>query len=155
MLAELKRLSDELGISGKVTFTGFLSQDELRRKLYAAHFFLHPSERGADGNQEGVPNALLEAMATGVPVLATDHGGIPEAVEHGVSGWLVPEGDHAALGRAMVDLAANPARLGTMAEAAAKSVAENFALNAQARKLEDYYQEAMEEAWISADPGKE
>ncbi len=150
-----QRLCAELGITDKVRFAGFLNQDDLRKQLYEAHFFLHPSEHGADGNQEGVPNSLLEAMATGAPVFATTHGGIPEAVEHGVSGCLVAEGDHAALGQALIELAADPARLTLMAEAAAKSVAENFALNTQARKLEDFYQEAMEEAWISADPGKE
>ncbi len=153
--AELRRLCAELGVTDKVKFTGFLTQDDLRKQLYESHFFLHPSERGSDGNQEGVPNSLLEAMATGATVLATNHGGIPEAIEHGVSGWLVAEGDHAALGQALVDLAADPARLTAMADHAAKSVAENFALNAQARKLEDYYQEAMEEAWISADSGKD
>ncbi len=152
---ELQRLCAELGLTGKVKFAGFLTQDDLRKQLYEAHFFLHPSERGADGNQEGVPNSLLEAMATGAPVFATTHGGISEAIEHGVTGYLVAEGDHAALGQALVDLATDPARLSAMAMAAAKSVAENFALNAQARKLEDYYQEAMEEAWISADSGKE
>ena len=151
----LRNQCADLGIADKVEFTGFLSQDDLRSKLYASHFFLHPSEQGGDGNQEGVPNSLLEAMATGAPVFSTNHGGIPEAVEHGVSGWLVAEGDHAALGQALVDLAADPARLTAIADAAAKSVAENFALNIQARKLEGYYQEAMEEAWISADAGKE
>lgn len=155
LLADLRGQCATLGIADKVEFTGFLNQDDLRARLYASHFFLHPSEHGADGNQEGVPNSLLEAMATGAPVLSTNHGGIPEAVEHGVSGWLVAEGDHAALGQALVDLAADPLRLTAMADAAAKSVAENFALNTQVRQLEDYYQEAMEEAWISADAGKD
>ena len=74
---------------------------------------------------------MLEAMATGLPVFATTHGGIPEAVEHGVNGVLVPEGDHEALGRALLELAADPARLTAMGAAASKSVAENFDLPAQ------------------------
>ena len=146
---ELGRLAGELGVADRVEFTGFLGQDELRARLYASHAFLHPSEQGGDGNQEGVPNAMLEAMATGLPVFATTHGGIPEAVEHGVNGWLVPEGDHEALGRALLELAADPARLGAMGAAAAKTVTEDFDLAAQVAKLEGYYQEAIEEAWIS------
>ncbi len=146
---DLGRLAVELGVAGQVDFVGFLDQKELRARFYESHLFLHPSEQGSDGNQEGVPNSVLEAMATGLPVFATTHGGIPEAIEHGVSGWLVPEGDHAALGQAMVELAADPARLDAMGAAAAKSVAENFDLPTQVRKLEGYYQEAIEEAWIS------
>ena len=141
--SSLRQFAAELGVSAQVEFTGFLSQDELRRRLYEAHGFLHPSETGRDGNQEGVPNSMLEAMATGLPVFATTHGGIPEAVEHGVSGWLVPEGDHEALGRALVELAAQPDRLAAMGAAAARSVAEKFDAEAQARNLEDCYEEAI------------
>lgn len=101
MLAELQTLAGELGIGSQVEFSGFLSQERLREELYAAHAFLHPSEVGADGNQEGVPNSMLEAMSTGLPVLATYHGGIPEAVEHGETGFLVQEGDWKALRAAM------------------------------------------------------
>ena len=147
----LQRLALELGISDKVHFPGFLGQDILRKHLAEAHFFLHPSEQGSDGNQEGVPNSLLEAMATGLPVFATRHGGIPEAVEDGVSGVLVAEKDSTALADALLKAASDPQRLTAMSAAAAKSVADGFSLNAQARKLEDYYQEAMEEAWISAE----
>ena len=142
----LRRLASELGVADRVKFVGFLNQDDLRRALYESHFFLHPSETGRDGNQEGVPNSMLEAMASGLPVFATTHGGIPEAVEHGVSGWLVSEGDHEGLGRALVDLARAPDRLAAMGHAASRSVAENFELHAQARKLEDCYFEALASA---------
>ena len=142
--AELRALAAALGIAGQVEFTGFLGQDALRRRLDEAALFLHPSELGVDGNQEGIPNSLLEAMSTGLPVFATTHGGIPEAIEHGTTGWLVAEGDHAALGEALCQFAADPARLEAMGRAASQAVEESFSLAVQGRKLEEYYQEAME-----------
>jgi len=143
MLEELKTFAAELGVRDRVTFPGFLSQEALRREYYAAHAFVHPSELGMDGNQEGVPNSMLEAMSTGLPVLATHHGGIPEAVDTGVSGFLVSERDHEALGRAMLDLAADPVRYATMGQAASEAVAERFEQKRQIAVLEDCYREAL------------
>jgi glycosyltransferase involved in cell wall biosynthesis len=100
---------------------------------------LHPSETGRDGNQEGVPNAMLEAMATGLPVFATRHGGIPDAVEHNISGILVEEGDYESLGDALIDCAKDFARLAAMGRAASASVAKNFDQVEQTRLLEDIY----------------
>src|SRR5438445_4405355 len=93
LLRELETLARELKIAERVSFTGFVSQERLREIYYRSHIFLHPSQTGRDGNQEGIPNSMLEAMATGLPVFATEHGGIPEAIENGASGVLVPERD--------------------------------------------------------------
>ncbi len=87
--SELEAQARELGIGDRVMFPGFLSQSQLGAAFYGSHIFLHPSERGKDGNQEGVPNSMLEAMASGLPVFATEHGGIPEVIEHGKSGVLI------------------------------------------------------------------
>jgi colanic acid/amylovoran biosynthesis glycosyltransferase len=141
--AELKARARELGLGDKVSFPGFVSQTELRALFYGSHVFLHPSERGADGNQEGVPNSMLEAMASGLPVFATEHGGIPEAIEHGVSGILVREGDHDALAHALLEAVAQPDQLAALARSGAEAVRQNFAQDAQTRKLEDYYLESM------------
>jgi colanic acid/amylovoran biosynthesis glycosyltransferase len=137
----LQQMAVELGIAEKVRFTGFVSQAELRALEQAAHIFLHPSEIGPDGNQEGVPNAMLEAMASGLPVLATQHGGIPEAVEQGVSGRLVAERDHQALAAELVSLAQDGGRYAAMSVAAAQRVAAEFELSAQTRRLEAIYDE--------------
>src|SRR5438067_13627371 len=79
-LEELQALAREVQIDGGVDFVGFVSQGELRGLFYDAHISQQPCETGCDGNEEGVPNSMLEAMATGLPVFATRHGGIPEAV---------------------------------------------------------------------------
>ena len=86
---------------------------------------------------------MLEAMAAGLPVLATTHGGIPEAVEHGVSGMLVAERDDDALAEAMLTLARDPARCVALGAAARKRVTVQFDLDAQTRILEAHYREAI------------
>jgi len=140
---ELQSLARELGVADRIRFVGFLSQVELREQFYRSHIFLHPSERGADGNQEGVPNAMLEAMASGLPVFATNHGGIPEAIEHGTSGVLVDERDHAALAEALLEWTSQPEDLARLAQAGAHAVAAQFEQRAQVRSLEDIYREAI------------
>jgi len=86
---------------------------------------------------------MLEAMASGLPVVATPHGGIPEAVENGISGLLTPERDDAALAQSLLTLARDPARYAQMSAAASARVATTFDLNAQARILEGIYGEAI------------
>lgn len=140
---ELGEAAAALGVADKVFFPGFVSQTQLRELFYQSHIFVHPSERGGDGNQEGVPNSMLEAMASGLPVFATKHGGIPEAVEDGRSGVLVAEGDEAALTGALLRFAAKPEELSPIARAGAEAVWKRFEQTGQVRQLEDYYFEAM------------
>jgi glycosyltransferase involved in cell wall biosynthesis len=139
LLPELQKLARELTVAERVSFTGFISQEQLREIYYRSHIFLHPSQTGRDGNQEGVPNSMLEAMATGLPVFATEHGGIPEAIENGMSGVLVPERDDEALGRALLDAARDPASLSQIARRGADAVRQNFDLSTQAQRLEEVY----------------
>lgn len=141
-LTDLQILAAQLGIAEKVRFTGFLSQEQLRALYAESHLFLHPSELGPDGDQEGVPNSLLEAMAGGLPVLATTHGGIPEAVTHGTTGLLVPERDDEALSREMLALSSDRLRYQQLAATGARAVRERFDIANQTRVLEQYYKEA-------------
>ncbi len=139
LLGQLQDLSQELSITGRVSFTGFISQEQLREIYYASHIFLHPSQTGHDGNQEGIPNSMLEAMASGLPVFATQHGGIPEAIKSSVSGVLVPERDHERLGVTLLDAAQDPEFLSRIARNGAETVRKNFDLRAQAQRLEEIY----------------
>jgi glycosyltransferase involved in cell wall biosynthesis len=139
LLSELQSLASELGITDRVSLIGFVSQEQLRRIYYRSHIFLHPSQTGRDGNQEGIPNSMLEAMATGLPVFATEHGGIPEAIENGVSGVLVAERDDEALARALLDAAHTPGLLSHIGHAGASAVRDNFESSAQAQRLEEIY----------------
>ncbi len=139
LLGELQKLSRELKIHERVSFTGFISQEQLHEIYYASHIFLHPSQTGRDGNQEGIPNSMLEAMASGLPVFATQHGGIPEAIESGVSGVLVPEGNYEKFAAALLDAVKDPGFLSQIARNGAEIVRKNFDLYAQAQRLEDIY----------------
>jgi colanic acid/amylovoran biosynthesis glycosyltransferase len=139
LLGQLQNLARELNIDGRVSFTGFISQEQLRETYYASHIFLHPSQTGHDGNQEGIPNSMLEAMASGLPVFATQHGGIPEAIENGLTGVLVPEGDHQKLAAALLNAAQGPVFLSRIARNGAEFVRKNFDLREQARRLEEIY----------------
>ena len=138
LLPELQDLARKLNIAERVSFTGFVSQEQLREIYYGSHIFLHPSQTGRDGNQEGIPNSMLEAMATGLPVFATEHGGIPEAIENGVIGVLVPEGDDKALARALLN-SADPGFLSRIGHAGNSAVRKNFDLATQAQRLEEIY----------------
>jgi colanic acid/amylovoran biosynthesis glycosyltransferase len=140
--SDLKKLIAELSLGDAVELCGFLSQDQLSDLYAHSHIFVHPSEMPPDENQEGVPNSMLEAMATGLPVLATTHGGIPEAVTHERTGLLVPERDEAALFQAMCQVTAETDLLYILGQAASRAVRDEFEQRKQIEKLESYYDEA-------------
>jgi len=144
LLGELQKLARELRIERSVSFTGFISQEQLGETYYRSHIFLHPSQTGHDGNQEGIPNSMLEAMATGLPVFATQHGGIPEAIENDANGVLVPERDHKALAQALLNAAADRVSLSQIARSGAEVVRKNFDLRTQAQRLEEIYLRTIE-----------
>ncbi len=143
LLEPLQQLSAKLGIAGAVNFAGFLTQSELNRLYAQSHLFVHPSQVTEKEDQEGVPNSMLEAMATGLPVAATLHGGIPEAVQNGVSGLLVPERDHTALAAALKRLVGSPEATWEMGCRASVCVHAEFDQAHAIAKLEDCYDEAV------------
>jgi glycosyltransferase involved in cell wall biosynthesis len=130
---ELKRLAAPLG---RVEFTGWLANDELRRRMRGALTVCVPSLPGSDGDSEGLPNVVLEAMAAGVPVVASAHAGIPEAVAHQGTGLLVPPGEAAALAGALRQLVEDPALRRSLGARARDAAAERFCAIAQSRRLE-------------------
>ncbi len=140
----IKNRIRELQIDRSVTLTGFVDQPRLRSIFEQAHLFVHPSYTTEDGNQEGVPNSMLEAMATGLPVVASRHGGIPEAVEDGKQGYLVAEQDAAGLAAALVNLASNRELWRQFERAACAKVSETFEQSRQVSRLEAAYRETLE-----------
>ena len=143
MMDEIRKFVDDYSLHRHVEIRGWLSQEQLRREFYHSHIFLHASEQTADNDQEGIPNSMLEAMATGLPVVATQHGGIPEAVTDGYDGLLVPERDAHALSTAITKLIHDHELFTQMSRNAAGSARANFGAEQQIANLEDLYFEAI------------
>ncbi len=137
--SSLEKMAVDLRLVGKVRFTGFVEQPALLALYQKSHLFLHPSEQTADGNREGVPNSLLEAMATGLPCIATRHGGIPEAITHLESGILVAEADLAGTENWLERLTEDDRLREDLGQRAAQTIMEQFDLKIQVEKLEEIY----------------
>jgi colanic acid/amylovoran biosynthesis glycosyltransferase len=101
---ELEALVDQLGLRDVVSLLGQREQSEVVEILRDTHIFLAPSVTASDGDQEGIPVVLMEALSMGIPVVSTRHSGIPELVQDGVSGYLVPERDADALADRILEL---------------------------------------------------
>ena len=109
LLDVLRSLAQELGIADRVRFHGALPHSRVKDQLAGAHVFLLPSVTAANGDIEGVPVALMEAMASGLMAVSTYHSGIPELVENRRTGLLAPERDVDALAAHLIWIADNPA----------------------------------------------
>lgn len=125
----LEKLAAELGVADRVKLLGWKQQTEVVALLDQAHLLVAPSVTGRDGDQEGIPVAMMEAMAMGLPVLSTRHSGIPELVEDGRSGFLVAERDVGALADRLDSLLASPERWPAMGEAGRRRVESDFDIN--------------------------
>jgi colanic acid/amylovoran biosynthesis glycosyltransferase len=113
----LAALVAELGMRDRVTLHGRHGQEMVRDGLEGSDVLVAASVTAADGDEEGIPNVLKEAMALGLPVVGTRHAGIPELIEDGVSGFLVPERDETALAGVLQRLADEPGRWAAMGRA--------------------------------------
>ena len=124
----LRRLAAGLGLAERIVWRGALAQAEVLAAYRQADLFVLASRLAAGGDRDGLPNVLLEAQSQALACVATRVSGIPELISDGVNGLLVAPGDRAALGRALAQLIADPARRRTMGEAGQRRVAEAFAL---------------------------
>jgi colanic acid/amylovoran biosynthesis glycosyltransferase len=136
----LEDLANRLGISDCVNFRGWQDQHAVIRHMARNDVLLVPSVTTSDGDQEGIPVTLMEAMASGMLVVATDHSGIPELVTLGRSGVLVPERDAKGLADALVDLVARPDIWPAMSRAARTRVSDEFEIGVLNRALIRIYE---------------
>jgi len=137
--AALERQARELG--KPVRFLGVLRSDEVANWMRRASVLAAPSVTAADGDAEGLPNVLVEAAASGLPVVGTNHSGIPEAIEEGISGFLVPENDAGALAARLADLLGSEQLRGQMGAAARRLAESKFSRQILTARLESIYDE--------------
>lgn len=117
---DLKEMAIELGIADRVRFLGL--RNDIPQLMAASDLSVLPS------HEEGFSNVILESMAAGLPVVATRVGGNPEAVEDGVTGWLVPPGNPAAMAEKIIDLLGDPKRAKSWGERGRNRVKEVFTI---------------------------
>ncbi|SER95976.1 colanic acid/amylovoran biosynthesis glycosyltransferase [Tranquillimonas rosea] len=123
---ELRAQVAAAGLEERVSFLGPLSHEDTLERIAAADALVLPSVTAEDGDQEGIPVTLMEAMALGTPVCTTRHSGIPELVTHGESGLLADEGDVEALAGNIRALAEGRVDAVALAHAARAKVARDF-----------------------------
>jgi colanic acid/amylovoran biosynthesis glycosyltransferase len=128
LLAQIKRLS----LEDRVIILGHLPQDEVIKLFSEVHVFLHHSVTSSDGDQESIPTVIMEAMLHGLPVVSTTHSGIPELIESGFNGILVPERNISEYVEAMRQLCENEMRIGLNAN---NTIIEHFNLTKNLNKI--------------------
>ncbi|MBD0336289.1 MAG: glycosyltransferase [Cyanobacteria bacterium Co-bin13] len=128
LMAPFQQLIEALNIGHIVHLAGWKTEAEIIEQLNQAHIFVAPSVTASAGDQDAPINVLKEAMALGLPVVSTDHGGIPELVEDGISGFLVPESDANAIAHKLVYLIEHPEIWPQMGQAGRAYVAAHYDL---------------------------
>ena len=123
------------GLEGRVILAGSLPQEEVIRLYEQATVFTLPVVVAKDGDRDGIPNVLLEAMAMETPVVSTAHMAITEVIKDGVNGLLVPPEDPLALAGALQRLIEDAALRERLAQAARRTVQEQFDPEKNTRKL--------------------
>ncbi|WAL61144.1 glycosyltransferase [Thermocoleostomius sinensis] len=140
----LEHLIQALNLSTVVKLVGWKNEQEIIEILDQTHLFIAPSITADTGDQDAPINVLKEAMAMGLPVVSTYHGGIPELVEDGVSGLLVPERDVNALAETLGYLVEHPDRWAAMGQAGRRYVETHFDLQSLNDRLVSIYQQVLQ-----------
>jgi colanic acid/amylovoran biosynthesis glycosyltransferase len=141
---DIKSLIEKLNITDKVKLLGWQRQEEIVELMKEADILLAPSVTSEDGDQEGIPVVLMEALAQGLPVLSTQHSGIPELVQDGKSGLLLPERDVEALAERLEYLVEHPEIWPEMGRAGRDYVERHYDINKLNDQLVQLYQQLLD-----------
>jgi glycosyltransferase involved in cell wall biosynthesis len=141
--AELRTRARAAGIAGRVRFLGNLTQGRIAEYLAAADVAVVPSVRDDRGNVDGLPNIVLEALASGTPLVTTSAGGIGAVVEHDRTALVVPERDAPAIAAAIRTALSDLATARRLGEGGRTLVERRFGWNRTAERLEAAYARAL------------
>jgi colanic acid/amylovoran biosynthesis glycosyltransferase len=144
--ADLRQQIDQSGLQGRAYLLGSRTRDEVYQYMLDSHIFLLPSITDTDGDQEGIPVVIMEAMATGMPILSSLHSGIPELVQDGRSGYLVPERDVAGLVDRLEQLITHPEAWAEMGQINRRLVEDGYNIHMLNQRLIETYQSLTEKA---------
>lgn len=136
----IEALCEAEGVAGRVRFTGTIGKDEVVRLMNTSDVFLQHSVTLDNGCMEGLPTVLMEAMSTGLIVVATRHSGIPELIDDGINGVLVEERDVAGYADRLLSLAELDAGTGRRAR---EKIESHFNMNTQNQELIEIYRRAI------------
>jgi glycosyltransferase involved in cell wall biosynthesis len=132
----LKHRVQRRGLDGQVVLRGALPFDEVQKCYAASDVVAVPSRLGTDhSGRDGLPNVVIEALALGVPVVGSDYAGIPDLIEDGATGRLVPPGDAVALADALQEVHDHPQRVAVWARTGREEVRRRFSLQREVRRL--------------------
>lgn len=120
--SKLEQMVQTWAIEKRVSFAGFVRHAKVQDELSCAHIFCHPSRTAKNGDKEGIPGTIVEAMATGLPVVTTRHAGIPDIVRDGEDGFVVAEQDVNAIAQALLTLVDEPRLRALMGRKATRQV---------------------------------
>jgi len=143
---DIEKAIRRLGLEGCVHLLGHVRYEDLPGLLSGADIFCHPSVTTARGDKEGIPTIILEAAASCLPVVATVHAGIPEAVIDGTSGFLVQEHDIPSLSQRLLELCLDPGMRRAMGMAGRRHIEQRFDVRMLAEKREVLYDELLSES---------
>ena len=137
LLQKHSELAAQLGVEKNISFLGALKQTEIIPHLASSHLFISCCVTSSSGDQSGPDNSIKEAMAVGLPVIATDHGGIPEIVQNNINGFLVPEKNASLLAEKIEWVYKNPELTGGLITRARKFIENHYDLSCLANELDE------------------
>jgi colanic acid/amylovoran biosynthesis glycosyltransferase len=144
--AQLEKLIEKYEVCNNIKLLGWQTQSEIMKLIQEAHVMIAPSITSSKGDQEGIPVVLMEALATGLPVIASRHSAIPELIQDKKTGFLVPERDVDALIERTEYLIEHPEMWEEIGRTGRKYVEENYDIDKLNDRLEEIYEELIGES---------